>query len=663
MRYISICLVFLFLNPENTPAQDGSSVQFGNVTIKDFTLPSSPVIDSNTTGVVMAEIGSTHFTGNKKNYWFSYVFRWYSRMKIVSKKALDDLATFKVRLYGTGDYKDQLTDFRAAVYNLENGRIATVSVDKKDMFEDKLSPFTTENKISLPAVREGSVIEYSYTITSYRYFAIPSWHFQWLNYPCLYSEYEAVFPDVIRYLVTHSGNDPFYKDETSIVKNNKYYMEDVTVISNDIKKHWAMKDIPSFKKEKFIYSPRDYLDKMEFALAQTSNGQDVHNLNTSWETATNELLSESHFGTAIENDNSVNLLSTVNKITSSDKDIMESARHLYSYVRDNFICIPDNDIYLNDDLYNVNKKKKGNVADLNLLLIALLRQKGINADPVILSTRKYGKNPADYPVLEKMNYVICMARLMGDTVYLDASRPDLGFGKLSLDCYNGHARIISKNGGPLYFSAETIKEQKRTIVFIGNEGKEKLSGSCESYPGFFETEELREDIKGSGTKKYFEDIRSAYAGEIEMMNTGIDSLKEPEFSAKIHFEFTMPAADNILYFNPVVMTEYKQNPFQAEQRKYPISLSYPLDNLYTLNMEIPDGYVVDELPKSVKVSFNGDQGFFEYSIQANQGGLQFRSRISLKEIFFPPDDYQSLRDFFTFIVQKYNEQVVFKKKK
>jgi hypothetical protein len=73
--------------------------------------------------------------------------------------------------------------------------------------------------------------------------------------------------------------------------------------------------------------------------------------------------------------------------------------------------------------------------------------------------------------------------------------------------------------------------------------------------------------------------------------------------------------------------------------------------------------MIDELPKPAKVSFNEDEGFFEYLIQANQQSIQLRSRISLPKVFYPAEDYQSLRDFYTFIVAKYSEQIVFKKKK
>jgi len=69
------------------------------------------------------------------------------------------------------------------------------------------------------------------------------------------------------------------------------------------------------------------------------------------------------------------------------------------------------------------------------------------------------------------------------------------------------------------------------------------------------------------------------------------------------------------------------------------------------------------LPKSAKVSFNTDEGFFDYLIIKNEEQIQFRSRIKLKKANFKPEDYQTLRDFFGYVVKKQSEQIVFKKKK
>jgi len=261
-----------------------------------------------------------------------------------------------------------------------------------------------------------------------------------------------------------------------------------------------------------------------------------------------------------------------------------------------------------------------------------------------------------------MNYVICMMRLNGDTTYLDASRPYLGFGNLSIDCYNGHSRIISTNGGPLYFLPEDIKEQTSTTAFVFNKEKGKLAGSISIAYGVFGSEKLRKEIMSVGQTKYFENIKTECAGEPTFVQTAVDSLHKPEFPATVHVDFEMPFTGDILYFNPVIHTEYSKNPFNSDQRKYPVVLPYPIDELYTLNMEIPEGYAVDELPKSTKVSFNGNDGSFEYLIQADQNSIQFRTHIRLSEVNFPAEDYGSLRDFFAFILKKYGEQIVLKRK-
>ncbi len=41
--------------------------------------------------------------------------------------------------------------------------------------------------------------------------------------------------------------------------------------------------------------------------------------------------------------------------------------------------------------------------------------------------------------------------------------------------------------------------------------------------------------------------------------------------------------------------------------------------------------------------------------------IQLRSRVQLNKANFESEDYQTLRDFFAFIVKKQAEQIVFKK--
>ena len=79
-------------------------------------------------------------------------------------------------------------------------------------------------------------------------------------------------------------------------------------------------------------------------------------------------------------------------------------------------------------------------------------------------------------------------------------------------------------------------------------------------------------------------------------------------------------------------------------------------------MEIPVGFVVDEMPKSAKVDLNEGEGFFEYLISKSDNTIILRSRIKLNKATFLPEDYETLRSFFDYIVKKHAEQIVFKKK-
>ena len=105
----------------------------------------------------------------------------------------------------------------------------------------------------------------------------------------------------------------------------------------------------------------------------------------------------------------------------------------------------------------------------------------------------------------------------------------------------------------------------------------------------------------------------------------------------------------------------KKNPFTAAERLYPVEMPYATDDIYTMSMEIPKGYVVDELPKSTRLNFNEDEGMFEYLISADKEYIQLRCGLVFRKATYANGDYQSLRDFYSFIVKKEAEQIVFKK--
>ena len=148
-----------------------------------------------------------------------------------------------------------------------------------------------------------------------------------------------------------------------------------------------------------------------------------------------------------------------------------------------------------------------------------------------------------------------------------------------------------------------------------------------------------------------------------MENFGIDSLNKYDFPITIHYDFDLKnsGSPDIIYFNPMLSERNKTNPFKSAERLYPVEIPYCIESTYLLNMDIPAGYQVDEIPKSVRVAYNENEGMFEYLIQHDAEKIQMRVRLSLKKAFFPTDEYGTLRDFFAAVVNKESEQIVFKK--
>ncbi|HLK30648.1 MAG TPA: transglutaminase domain-containing protein, partial [Puia sp.] len=557
-KLILLSCLFSIFKSSTAVAQDKDPVTYGKVSVADFKLPPSKAIDSNASAVIIADVGNTSFVGNK-NGWVSYVFKRHTRIKIIDKKGID-AATIKIRLYKDGDAQEKLDDVQASSYNLVNGAVVQSKLEKKDIFESKIDKRRIEKKFTLPGVKEDAIIEYSYTITSDFYFNIPEWQFQSIEYPCLWSQYEITIPSLVGYVSLRQGIHPFIIDKTSEGQASYRIKDkaegnlanpdrDFIVNASTYKRVWAMKEIPAFNVENYISTPYNYVDKIEFQLAKTYNGETTRDVKNTWQKATEELLHQADFGEPLQPDNS-DFAEQVNKIVGNEVGDLEKARKIYYYVRDNFTCTDFYSKYITTTLTDVFKKKQGNVGEINLLLAVMLRNARIHADPVLLSTTEFGFNSPYYPIMDRLNYVICRVPISSSVYYLDAAKSMLGFGKLAANCYNGHARIIcEKDSGSVYFRPDSVKDSKLTSVFIINDekGNGEMSGAYQSSPGYFESTLIRE----KGEKEYFRNMIQNTV-DIKIDSPSIDSLKQYDLPVKIRFGFSYKnnTDQDIIYFSP-----------------------------------------------------------------------------------------------------------------
>ena len=675
--FAAMCLVFLF---SHATAQEKLPIKFGKVSLADFDVK-SPLIDSNTNAVVVADVGKSEFIANTSDLSFSLIFSTKKRIKIFNKKGFN-VATITIPLYVSESGKEEkLEGLKAYTYNVENGKVIETSIDKADVFSEKHNKYYVYKKFTFPALKEGSIIEYSYQVKSDFIRNLQPWEFQG-DYPVLWSQYEANIPEFFKYVILSQGYHPFFINKTDKSRVNFIFTEHVDRaggtfdpqvksgiqninVPGDVDQHnWIMKDVPALKPEPFTTTYRNAIAKIEFQLNEIQYpGQASTFYLETWNKVSSDLWKEENFGLPINRPNNWldNEVQNIIKGAATDK---EKAQKVYAYVQHNFTCNGQDQMFITDGIKDVFKNKTGSVADINMLLIAMLRNIKIDAEPVILSTRSHGYTHEIYPLMDRFNYVIAHVIFDNIAFYLDATEPRLAFGKLPAEVYNGHARLIKKeNAVAVYLETDSLKEKSFTNVMFFNMDKGGIEGTMNHSPGFFESLDIRDEMAKTTTAEMVKEIQKNYSEDIRISSLAIDSLKMLDQPLAVKYDITLKSFEDadIVYFNPMLGEAIKKNPFAAAQRFYPVEMPYTKDDIYTLNMEIPKGYKVDELPKSVRFNLNENEGLFEYIISNDGENIQMRCRLVLRKANFVNEDYESLREFYSFIVKKEAEQIVFKK--
>ena len=664
MRSLFFLVLASLLATISTAQSKQKKFKYGDITAKDFETAVYS-IDSSADAVYLFDVGNS-FYQEDNNASFNVVYQKHARIRLLKKSSFD-LATLELSLHKYGLNEEKLQDLDAATYNIENGKVVVTKLDKNSLFKDKNGSNTTV-KFTFPNIKEGSIIEYNYQINTPSPFYVNGWNFQG-NFPRLWSQYTVAIPEYYDFVMINQGYLPYAKDTVSMYKRT-FHLADRSgaeaartgsIEGNVLEHTWAIENVPVLKKESYTTTLDNHIAKMEFQLsALRYPNRGIEPYMSNWIDFAKDLMKDEDFAEVLNHDNNW-LNDEIKPITASISEDENKAKKIYEYVQNNYSCTDNYALFLSQPLKKTAQLKKGNVADINILLAAMLKNAGFEVHPVLLSTREHGYASETYPIMSKFNYVVVQATKNGKQYILDASDPYTGFNNLPEECYNGTGRVIAEVPLLVNLSPDSLTESKVTTVFMINDN-DKIAGSFSTLLGNFESRGIRKKLKATSEEAFFKDIKKAYPMDIELANAKVDSLKMAEYPLTIKYDIKFNTGDeDILYFNPMLAEAYTENPFKAAERSYPVEMSSCQNETYILNMEIPKGYVVEEMPKSARVMLNEDEGMFEYIIGKTGDRIQLRCKTVIKKATFLPEDYATLRDFFAFIVKKQAEQIVLKK--
>ncbi|WP_313807853.1 DUF3857 domain-containing protein [Flavobacterium sp.] len=653
--------------------------ELGKVTVEELK-EKQHSLDTSAVAAVLFKKGVTYFNYSQGS-GFEKITEVQCKVKIYKKEGYD-WANHEVRYYLDGNSKENLFFKDVVTYNLVDGKIVKSKLKSDGEFDEKMNKYWGKKKITLPNVKEGSIIEFSYVLKSPNYGDLADWDFQY-DIPVNYSEYKTIVPEYFNYNENQKGfvypERNVVKKQGSITLSNRErstrsggnrgggtgVVSDVVV--EDIK-YWEtetlyhVKNVPALNDERFVNNIKNYTSSISHELATVKFPNEMtQTYSTDWESVVRNIYKNDDFGGELakigyfEDD--------VKQLISGLTTNGEKTAAIFNFVKSK---IKWNGYYgysCNEGVRSAYKNNTGNAAEINLMLTSMLRFAGIGANPVLISTRSNGI--AYFPSRNAFNYVISAVEIENGLILLDATDKYSLPNVLPMRDLNWFGRIIRKEGSSAMVELmpkNISKEMTNGILSIDGEGN--LSGKIRVQYFDYSAHSFRNEY-GDLTKE-------SYLEKLEKNNNGIEvneyeSLNVNDLSKPVVENYSFSSSNSVekigdkLYFNPMFFFAWTKNPFIQEKREYPVDFGYPNQDRYMISVAIPEGYVVESIPEPKSVSLPDSLGTFKFNVTKTDKQIQLSVIRDFNAAIVPAGYYESLKQFFDLIVKSETEKVVLKK--
>lgn len=624
--------------------------------------------DTSAAAVILAKQGSM-IVSNLGVY-----YKEHRRIKILKDAALRDLGNLEINIY-VHSKAEELRSFRGMVIQPDGTRDTLTNTD---FFEEKTNKYINKLKVAFPKLKAGCIIDYFYIKIGQPNYFIPSlytWYFQ-EEYPVLRSSLIVNPSDYFEY-------DYFYKGQDTLKKAP--FMEETelhimsTNLSTNINTHSVVKSyypsanaayyyidsVAAFKRESYMTTSKDHLVQMRFQMTKilSSFGGSVDYI-TTWQKLADAWAERADIGKLItKSSNHKKVWAAVKPLIENAKTDEEKVKIIYHYISEN-IAWDDEFRYSAEveDLDEAFLKKKANSAELNLMLLACLYEAGIKASPCLVSTIDNGVPMEFHPIVTQFNHLVAYVEINGAPQIIDAGNKLRQYNQPRVVTLNKRGWLLDKSR-PKW--VDIVPPMSGTSILanlrLDTEGVAK--GNISAAMIGYDATDARRNYEESGrdnaklARKY---------GDIEIDSFDIQNEKDVYASFKERIVGSVKnlgvASGDVIYLKPILGDKNNENPFKVKTRLYPVDFPYPTKNQSVLNITLPEGYVVEELPKNISLILPENGGKLQCAFSIRENVLQIVYKYNINTLHFLPSDYAALQEFFGVMEAKYNEQIVLRKK-
>lgn len=664
-------LIIIVLISFCAPAQD---FKFGNVSKEELQEVYNPA-DSTANATYLYKYRRTYFE-YVKDKGFVLKTEIHERIKIYNQEGFD-YATKKVRLYNENNSSEKITGLKAYTYNLESGSIEDSKLKRNAIFETEVSDFLDETTFTMPNVKGGCVIEYKYEIMSPFVTNVDEFILQadipikkldasfevpeYFNYKVNTKGYLNVVPNSSRKRgsITFSNRTRSDRGGFSTVSSNVSYSK--TDFSINISEY-QLENIPALRDEPFVNNINNYRSAIKYELSYTQfPNSTLEYYSTTWEDVVKKIYESENFGGEL--DKKSYFKKDLDELLTNATSPSDKAALIFNYVKNRVKWNGFYGKYVNTGVKKAYNDQVGNVAEINLMLTAMLRYVGLNANPVLVSTRNNGI-PL-FPTREGYNYVIAAVEGNGQVTLLDATSAYSIPNILPFRTLNWEGRIIREHGSSalvnLYPNTKAVTKKFMNYT-IGEDGM--VTGKVREIRTKHDAIAYNMKFYTTGRDKFLEKYENDHGGievsDFEVQNDPNSSkpvITNLSFSADSQYE---TIGDNI-YINPMLFFAQSENPFKLDNRDFPIDFGYPYEKVHQITINIPEGYKVSSLPESIALALGDNLGSLKFVVNQNGPHIQLLVDYVMNASVLSSEYYEGLKDYYSKLVEKETEKIVLTK--
>lgn len=619
--------------------------------------------DPDVAAVILVDKG--HYEVKNNN---SYSITYHKRIKILKREGFEE-GDVSIP-YQQNRKRESLRTLKAQII-LPDGKRIALAPDA--FFEEKISGPWYACNFTFPRLEVGAIIEYEYEMEFMGAYELQDWNFQ-STLPVIKSELILTTPGDFVYDF-HFQNVEL---DQVIINNKELTFEELRQSSKPGKKikntyQFIKNNVPALQEEPYRTALKDYYAKLKIKKALL-NGNYAKN---SWDPAIYFLIQDKHFGKQyLSSKKSKEVVRAIRPIIKKIQDKEEKIRAIYSYLLEHIKIVEKGGFGSEQGLNQCFKEKMASSAELNLMMIAILKQLKIAESwPVLISTRDHGRTIEDYITLNQFNHVLAYVNIDGKEVVLDLSDKWLPFGHPAISSLNGTGLLIASGevwgnspwNNKFYYEWINIDRPLSSETFVANcqlSQNGTLSSKIELQYKGYASKRNREILAADPTADTWTSNLTKNSPASVLTDMVFKNKANSNQSLEISGTWTLPEIGQVMgsymYVKPIFYPTFSENPFKKEVRQYEVDLPYPIKERQVLSITIPDGYQIEELPPSQQFKLLSGSTM-DYAISSQDNIIRINYIFELNKTKFGLTEYKRLKEMFDITVEKLEEQIVLRK--